>query len=648
MNLSKIRGGAGDITKPDLNARIQDNLYLAVNSDWISKAKIPADRPLISSFSEIDLKIEKELMNDLADFASGKKALPDIPNFDKAIEVYKLAKDFAKRDADDFQPAQADLETLINLKDVDDVKQNLAKLLLRFSFPFLFEVEPDRKNTKTNSLSFDRNSLILPDTTSYQSPSAKQLLDVWQKQTENLLKMAGVEEAAAKKYATDAIALDAKIVKVAKSAEERADDVALYNPIKTNEFEEKTSSLNLGQLLEQLFEKRPNYVVVREPKFLDHFNELFNQESFDELKGWLISTFINKAAAFLSEEFRQAAFPFKQATYGQKELPSQEKEAYYKANNLFDDVIGVYYGRTYFGEDAKADVEDMIHRMIDVYEQRITNNEWLSPATKEKAITKLRALVLKIGYPNKIDHVYDLFQVTPANEGGNLYSNQANIREVSLKHNFDKLYKPVDRSEWYMPGNLINACYDPQRNDITFPAAILEAPFYDINASRATNYGGIGVVIAHEISHAFDNNGAKYDEFGNMKNWWTKEDFAEFEKRTQAEIDLFDGIKYGPVTLNGKQIVSENIADQGGLTAGIEANKNEHGDMKELFENYARIWASKESPEIIKTIAAFDVHAPGPERVNVQVQCQPEFYKAFNIQEGDGMWLDPAKRVVIW
>ena len=485
MNLAKIRGGAGDITKPDLNARIQDNLYLAVNSDWISKAKIPADRPLISSFSEIDLKIEKELMNDLADFASGKKALPDIPNFDKAIEVYKLAKDFAKRDADGFQPAQADLETLINLKDVDDVKQNLAKLLLRFSFPFLFEVEPDRKNTKTNSLSFDRNSLILPDTTSYQSPSAKQLLDVWQKQTENLLKMAGVEEAAAKKYATDAIALDAKIVKVAKSAEERADDVALYNPIKTNEFEEKTSSLNLGQLLEQLFEKKPNYVVVSEPKFLDHFNELFNQESFDELKGWLISIFINKAAAFLSEEFRQAAFPFKQATYGQKELPSQEKEAYYKANNLFDDVIGVYYGRTYFGEDAKADVEDMIHRMIDVYEQRITNNEWLSPATKEKAITKLRALVLKIGYPNKIDHVYDLFQVTPANEGGNLYSNQANIREVSLKHNFDKLYKPVDRSEWYMPGNLINACYDPQRNDITFPAAILEAPFYDINASRA-------------------------------------------------------------------------------------------------------------------------------------------------------------------
>lgn len=643
MNLAKIRGGAGDITQPNLNARIQDNLYLAVNSEWISKAKIPADRPAISSFGEIDLKIEKELMDDLAAFAADKKDMPAVPNFDKAIATYKLAADFDKRDAEGFKPAEADLQTLTDLKDIASLKQNLASLFLRFSFPFYFEVEPDRKNTKVNSLSFDRNSLILPDTTSYQSPASKQLLAVWQKQTENLLKLAGVDEAVAKKYTVDALALDAKIVKVAKSAEERADDVALYNPIKTSDFEEKTSSLDLGQLLTQLFDHQPKKVVVREPKFLDHFNELFNEANFAELKGWLIAMFINKAAGFLSEEFRQAAFPFRQATYGQKELPSQAKEAYHTANRLFSDVIGVYYGQTYFGADAKADVEDMIHRMIDVYEQRINANEWLSPATKQKAITKLRALVLKIGYPDKIEHVYDLFQVED-----DLYSTQANMREVDWKYNFAKLYKPVDRSEWYMPGNLINACYDPQRNDITFPAAILQAPFYDLKASRATNYGGIGVVIAHEISHAFDNNGAKYDEFGNMKNWWTTEDFAEFEKRTQAEIDLFDGIKYGPVTLNGKQIVSENIADQGGLTAGIEANKNEHGDMQELFKNYARIWASKESPEIIKTIAAFDVHAPGPERVNVQVQCQPEFYKAFNVQEGDGMWLDPDKRVVIW
>ena len=246
-----------------------------MNSEWISKAKIPADRPAISSFGEIDLKIEKELMDDLAAFAADKKDMPAVPNFDKAIATYKLAADFDKRDAEGFKPAEADLQTLTDLKDIASLKQNLASLFLRFSFPFYFEVEPDRENTKVNSLSFDRNSLILPDTTSYQSPASKQLLAVWQKQTENLLKLAGVDEAAAKKYTADALALDAKIVKVAKSAEERADDVALYNPIKTSDFEEKTSSLDLGQLLTQLFDHQPEKVVVREPKFLDHFNELF-------------------------------------------------------------------------------------------------------------------------------------------------------------------------------------------------------------------------------------------------------------------------------------------------------------------------------------------------------------------------------------
>lgn len=643
MNIAKIRGGAGELTKPDLNARIQDNLYLAVNSEWISKAKIPADRPGISSFDDIDLTIEKELMNDFSDFSSGKKDLPNIPNFEKAVKVYKLAKDFKKRDKDGFKPAQTDLETLNGLKNLDDLNKNIVDLYFRFKMPFSFEVEADRKNTKNNSLSFDRPDLILPDTTSYKNPASKALLDVYEKQVTDLLILGGIEADVAAEYAKNAVAFDAKIAKVAKSSEERADDVALYNPTDTSDFEEKTKTIAFDRFLSEAFEKKTNRVVVYEPNFLDHFTELFNEDNFDEIKGWIIANFINNAAGYLSQEFREASFPFHQALYGQKELISQEKAAYHTANNLFDEVVGVYYGQTYFGEEAKADVKDMIHKMIDVYEKRISENDWLSDATKEKAIVKLRALVLKIGYPDKIQKIFDLYEVKDT-----LYATQNGIRQVTRKYNFDKLYKPVDRTEWWMPGNMINACYDPQRNDITFPAAILQKPFYSVKQSRAANYGGIGMVIAHEISHAFDNNGAKYDEFGNMKNWWTKEDFAEFEKRTQDEIDLFDGIKYGPVTLNGKQIVSENIADQGGLTAAVEANKGENGDMKELFENSARIWATKQSNELIKTIAAFDVHAPGPERVNVQAQCQEEFYKAFNVKEGDGMWLDPEKRVVIW
>ena len=212
----------------------------------------------------------------------------------------------------------------------------------------------------------------------------------------------------------------------------------------------------------------------------------------------------------------------------------------------------------------------------------------------------------------------------------------------------EKLTKPVDRTVWLMPGDLVNACYDPQRNDITFPAAILQAPFYSVDQSRAANYGGIGAVIAHEVSHAFDNNGAQFDEFGNLKNWWTEEDYKEFAKRTQAEIDLFDGLKYGPSTLNGKQIVSENIADQGGLTAAMTACKEEGEDLKEFYANWARVWAEKSLEAAIKMIVSIDVHAPGPLRANVQAQCQDEFYETFDVKPGDGMYLEKDKRVKIW
>lgn len=643
--VKKVRGGIGDITKADPNARIQDNLYLAVNSDWILKSKIPADRPAISVFSDIDIKIEKDLMRDLANFADNKEQLPDIPNFDKAVAIYRLARDFDKRNADGADPIKDDLSILTALKDLNELNWKLPFLYLRFTLPFNFFVEADRKNTKVNVLHFDRPDLILPDTTSYQNDGAEKLLDIWKEQSIDLLTKAGLEQDQAEKYAIDAINFDAKIVKVAKSAEERADDVALYNPVAISDFEEKTKTVDFDQFFDKSFEKKPERVIVYEPRFLDNFVDLFNEDNFGEIKAWIITNFINANAGYLSQEFREAAFPFRQALYGQKELPSQERSAYLIANQAMSEIVGIYYGKTYFGETAKADVEDMIRKMIAVYEKRIKSNNWLSEETKKKAITKLNALILKIGYPEKANHIYDLIKF---NEDTSLYVNLAAQKAIAVQYEFAKLFNPVDRGEWAMPGNLINACYDPQRNDITFPAAILQKPFYSVDQDRSSNYGGIGVVIAHEISHAFDNNGANYDEFGNMKNWWTKQDYAEFKKRIKQEAELFDGIVYGPVKLNGKQTVSENIADQGGVTAAVEANKGENGDMQDLFKNYARIWASKETPEIIKTVLAFDVHAPGPERVNVQAQCQEEFYKAFNVKPTDGMWLDPDKRVIIW
>ena len=640
-----IRGGAGDLTKPDITTRPQDNLYLAVNSAWQKDAKIPADRTEIGVNTEIDMRIEKRMMTDLDQLAAEKKELPKIQDLEKGINLYKLALDFERRNQDGAEPIKADLKQLTELTDFTQFNQTAAASNVITSLPFSFDVEADMKNTAKHVFEFGGPSTFLPDTTSYQQEDAEKLLGILEKQSVNLLKMAGIDEQEAEAYVKNALAFDQKIAKVVKSTEEWADYPAAYNPYSLDDFLAKFESFDMKDFLSQILPVLPDKVIVLEPRFLDHAEELINPTNFEEIKGWMITKFINNVASSLSQDFREAAFPYHQAISGQAELTPQKRHAYYLANGSFSEVFGVYYGKKYFGEEAKADVTDMIQRMIKVYEERIRANTWLSEATKEKAIVKLRALVLKIGYPEKIEKIYDLIQVDPSRS---LYENEKNIAQVAEEYNLIQLTKPVDRSIWVMPGNMNNACYDPQRNDITFPAGILQAPFYDLNQSRGTNYGGIGATIAHEISHAFDNNGAKFDEHGNMKNWWTDEDFKEFNQRTQAAIDIYDGLNYGPAKLNGKQVVAENIADLGGLSCAIQANKSEGDSMIELFENYARSWAQKQRPEAIKTEIAVDVHAPQPTRVNIPAQCQDEFFETFDVKETDGMWLDPEQRVKIW
>lgn len=641
-----VRGGAGDVAVPDINAKPQDNLYLAVNSEWLSNAEIPADRTSTGVNSELDIKIENRVMKDFANIAAGKEKMADIKDFDKAIALYKIAKNFEKRDAEEANPIQHDLEQLLALNNFADFGKKAKDLYMgSYILPFVFGVDADMKNTDVNVLYFGGPSTFLPDTSTYKTEDAKKLLDILQEQSINLLMMAGIGKTEARVYVENALAFDAKVAKVVKSTEEWADDAAIYNPVSYDEFIAKFKSFDMTKFLDEILPEKQKRVIVMEPRFLDHAEELINAENFDEIKGWMLVKYINSVAKYLSQKFREAAFPFNQAITGAPEMPSQIKQAYRIANSAFDEVVGIFYGKKYFGEKAKYDVEDMIHNMLKVYEERINNNTWLSDETKKKAIVKLNALVLKIGYPEKIEKIFDLLQVDPEKS---LYENEAAMDKVRTKYELNKLTKPVDRSVWLMPGNLNNACYDPQRNDLTFPAGILQKPFYDINQSRGANYGGIGATIGHEVSHAFDNNGAKFDENGNMNNWWTKQDFAEFNKRVGQMIDIFDGLQYGPAKINGKQVVSENIADLAGLACAVQAGKNDGADLKDLFENYARSWMEKQRPEAIKTEVQTDVHAPQPTRVNIPVQCQDEFYDAFGVKPDNGMWLDPEDRIVIW
>ena len=644
---NKVIGGAGDTVdaKP---ADFKDNLYLAVNGAWQEKAVIPADKSRTGGFMDLDEGVEKALMKEFHEFANDESKVKD-PLMLQAVKLYRLANNVDHLSKFHQQPILKDIQTISDLNSLKDISDNIGELSKGgFNLPIDINIDADMKDTAHNVVYIEGAGLILPDKSYYaeDNESGKALLAKYAEVAGRLLSMIGYKLDEAKVIVEKALAFDKSLVPIVKSSEEWADYTKIYNPMKFTEFITKSDNLDLKSLVVDQINDTPEKVIITEPRYLDNFNKLVNDDTFENIKAWMMVRFLTKNASILDEEFRQTIGEYNLALSGAKELQNRTKYAYHFASSVFSEVIGAYYGKKYFGEKAKADVHQMVEKMISIYEQRLSNNTWLSEDTKKKAIVKLDKIVIKVGYPDKIQDIYSKFEI---NENDSLYDNVARIRKTRVQDALDQYHKPVDRTKWLMPGHMVNACYDPQRNDITFPAAILQAPFYSLNQTSSQNFGGIGAVIAHEISHAFDNNGAQFDEYGNMNDWWTKDDYAKFKVLTQKMIDEFEGIPYAGHKVNGKLVVSENVADVGGLRCALEAAKQESDfNVKEFFTNWARVWRNKSTKQLTEMFLSIDVHSPAPLRANVMAQNMDEFYDAFDVKAGDGMWLDPDKRVNIW
>ena len=384
---------------------------------------------------------------------------------------------------------------------------------------------------------------------------------------------------------------------------------------------------------------------MTEPEYFKALNKIL-QDNFELFKNWALIRVIRENASYLDDEMREINGRYGRALSGSKKPVSQRKFAFYLARDMFSQVAGDYYGKKYFGPQAKADVHHMVEQMIKVYKGRLTNNQWLSKDTRDKAILKLDKLGIQVGYPDKIPALYDQFKV---DEEESLIANLNQLIVTANKELFSRWNTPVDRMRWEMSAATVNAYYHPFKNIIVFPAAILQAPFYSLKQSSSQNYGGIGAVIAHEISHAFDNNGSLFDEFGNLNNWWTDEDSAHFKQLAQKMIDEFDGIPFAGQKVNGKLTVSENIADAGGLSCALEAAKTEADfNAQEFFINWATIWRMKATEQYMQLLLSIDVHAPQKLRANIQAENLDDFYTAFDIKPGDEMYRAPEDRVHIW
>lgn len=630
------------------NIRIQDDLYNYVNGEKLEKLVIPDDKASVGGFQTLADDVEKIMINEFKEM-SEKNVFPNT-FLKNACTLFKIVQDVEKKEKDGASPALNNLLQLKKINSIEEFNKNYKTLILnRIPVPFSIMVDTDMKDTKKHCVTIQGPSVILPDASYYKEEMASQkekLLGLWTASAKQILLKTDLTEEEQKQYLEDTIAFDAIIGGLVKTNEEWSEYIETYNPMKVSRISSLMKTIKFKNILQDLFNFIPETIIVSEPRFFKNFVSVFNEETFALYKHWAYVIGFISSCSLLTEELRELGSVYSRAISGIKVNTPLEKFAYQLASNMYSEPVGLYYGEKYFGENAKKDITEIVYQIIDTYKVRIQKNDILEPSTKEKAILKLSKIGVKMGYPDKVESIYNQLEF---NEEESLFDIYNSLRKIRLIDSLSKLTKDTNPEHWQMPGHMVNACYDPFVNDITFPAAILQAPFYSIKQSRSENLGGIGAVIGHEISHAFDSNGAKCDENGNINNWWTKEDQKRFNTKIKAMIKQFDGIELPWGKVNGKFIVSENMADNGGMAVTLEImSKTPNVSYEEYFKNWAKIWCMKAKPEYLQLLLSLDVHGPSILRANIPPRNFPEWYETFNVKKTDKMYIAPNKRVVIW
>lgn len=632
--------------------KVSDDFYTGINYDWLKENKIPEDEASVNVFSQLGKKVEKDLKKDLDTLVASEKKSDD-PVTNEMINYYKKSLDFAEIDSLGSKPIEPYLAAIEKIESKDDylkaIKDWNEQAGLQ-AMPISYSIGADLKDVSKKKIYVSFPNSILPEKSYYEkgNEQGEKILTEYKKAATELVKKMNISEKEAQKKIEHTLALDARIAKYELSAEEVQDATKMYNLMTREEVAAKNKTeIDIMGLIDDTFSREINEVVVSEGRTLENYHKIFDLDKIEEIKDWTYVSTLVANAGVLSNDYRQIVIDYQNKLSGTVSAKDErEKNAFNTVNNVFGEVVGKQYVKKHFSEEAKNKVETMAKNLIEAYKERLQKNNWLSEKTKVEAIKKLNTMVIKMGYSDKISEMYAAIKI---DENKSFFENNLAIGKLASKEKIRKFDQPVDRAEWGIVPQEINAIYNPTNNDITFPAAILQAPFFSLDQTDGENYGGIGVVIGHEISHAFDTNGSHFDETGNMKDWWAKEDYQEFEKRAAAIVQTFDGLEFMGSKVNGRLTVSENIADLGGIRVSFDKGKlSENFDPKEFFGNYAKIWRDKTRPEIAKIKLATDTHSPNIWRVNGQVSNFDEFYEAYNITKKDDMWKDKKQRVSLW
>ena len=636
-------------TPIDKNATVASNFYQAVNKEWLLKAKIPVDSPSIDSFYTLDEDVKGKLKKDIKNLGEGKES-SDITGMSEFITFYKAASDYKQREKDGLEPLKPYLKEIEDIKDLNDLANKSASLTDKgIPLPFGYDVGTNAENTSQKQIQLTPPSILLPDVSIYKDESSKkQYLTPIETATQKALEMLGYSEKNSKRIVKEALEFDEIIAKYSLSNEEMSESKNLVHPKTAEEINAYSGSFKLYDVIKGIMGRDLETINVPNTKYFENYSKVVNQDNFSKIKSWMLVQEAMAASNSLTEDYRLNFQSISMAIMGTQKPTSKEDTVYEMSVNLFSDVMSVYYGRKYFGEEAKTDVTGMIDKIKNVYRGRLQQNDWLTEETRNKAIEKLDKMKVFVGYQEDVDPGTKELHLDP---NKSFFELSEDIAQFGKRYTIDHFDEPIDKNKWSGSAFDINAYYNPESNSINFPAGILQAPFYDKNQSTEKNYGGIGVVIGHEITHAFDSNGADYDENGDMHNWWTNADSKAFDKRIKAFEDQWNGLEIYETKVNGKLTVTENVADAGGLSSTLQVLKTDmtKPNLKDYFENYANIWKQKASLQYNKYTMVQDVHAPNELRVNQQLKNLPEFYEAYpQIKKGDAMYLAPSKRISLW
>ena len=640
----------------------KDDFYRYVNGNWLDSAKIPDDHSVWGGFYELRKKTDKDVL-DILNNALNDISLKRDSDQGKVVSMYECLMDMDHRNKRGIDPVLPYLEMVNTITDQTTLQRYMEKTSTYgggTDFLGLY-VGPDKKNSKIHSAYLYGGKLGLPDRDYYILESFKDIRVQYVAHIEKMFNFLGYEKKDCKQYANTILAFETLMANEKMDKVDRRDPAKTYNPKSLSEIKEILPIIDWDLYLKNTGFTNVDTIVVSDLNYFDYLNKLLVQGNVEDWKVYLKWGVLNEAASMLTEEMEIANWEFYSKTLrGVQQQKPREERAVSSINWSIGQALGKLYVDKKFPPEAKKTAQHMIDNIIDAYRIRINNLTWMDAETKVKAIDKLEKINIKIGYPDKWKD-YSKLNIVPLNEGGSYFDNQLNLSIWSREENVAKLHKAVDKEEWFMSPQIVNAYYNPSNNEIVFPAGILQPPFYDFQADPAVNYGGIGAVIGHEISHGFDDSGADYDGDGNLVQWWTESDYKKFNELGDSLAAQYSRIEVLPeLFINGKFTLGENIGDLGGVNSafdGLELYLSKYGDIEEIdgfsqqqrfFISWATIWRTKMREEALRTRVTTDPHSPGMYRGYVPLQNIQAFYDAFNIQESDNMYMPPENRVKIW